>query len=312
MTAIDDPLLTRHGRAARRLAALLLNHDEDTRLPRLRDLAEELGVGNGTAQAALRLLEESGAIETVARGHLGTFLLRTDRTTLWRLTGLGTLLAAMPLPHSPRHEGLATGLRAAFEETGAPFAITFQRGAASRVAALLEGEVDLAVLSRFAADQLMAEHPLELLADLGRGSYAGAHGLILRHGVELDFSGLRVAIDYDSEDLRTLTERTFADRSDVHWVETSPVGLRDLFERGDVDAAVWNLDEARQRLGPAVAVLPLADEATRGVAPGNSSATVVGRSGSSRALETVRPALDLSAVTAVQGEVLRGERIPSY
>lgn len=75
--------LTRNGRAARRFAVLLLDHAEDARLPRLRDLAEELGVGNGTVQAALRLLEEARAVETTARGHLGTFLARADRGALW-------------------------------------------------------------------------------------------------------------------------------------------------------------------------------------------------------------------------------------
>ncbi|CAM5589502.1 GntR family transcriptional regulator OS=Streptomyces rimosus subsp. rimosus (strain ATCC /DSM 40260 / JCM 4667 / NRRL 2234) OX=1265868 GN=SRIM_029555 PE=4 SV=1 [Streptomyces rimosus subsp. rimosus] len=136
MNSIDERFLTRNGHAARRLAALLINQPtegEGARLPRVRDLAAELGVGNGTVQAALQLLEESGAMDTVARGHLGTFLVRADRAILWRLAGLGTVLAAMPLPHSRRREGLATGLRGAFEKTGAPFAITFMRGAATRV-----------------------------------------------------------------------------------------------------------------------------------------------------------------------------------
>lgn len=185
---LDERFLTRNGHAARQLAALLIRqgaHGAGARLPRVRDVAELLGVGNGTVQSALRLLEEAGAIKTVARGHLGTFLVGSDRAALWRLSGLGAVQAAMPLPHSRRFEGLATGLRAAFEEAGAPFALTFLRGAAARLAALAEGRAELAVLSRFAADRLTGRQPVELIADLGPGTYVGAHALVLRPGVTL-------------------------------------------------------------------------------------------------------------------------------
>lgn len=312
MTGFDERFLTRNGLAARQLAVLLLNHEPDTRLPRVRDFAEELGVGNGTVQAALQLLENAEAIETTARGHLGTFLVRSDRAVLWRLSGLGTLLAAMPLPYSRRYEGLATGLRSAFEEAGAPFAITFMRGAGARTTALLEGKVDLVVLSRFAADRLIEEHPVELVADLGPATYVGAHGLLLRHGITQDAPGLRVAVDHASEDGRMLAERVFAGRTDIEWVEASYMQLRELFERDLADATVWNLDEAQDRLGAGVDVLPLGDEINRDLSLRNSSAAIIGRTEGAKALGAVRDALDLSIVTSVQTQVLRHERTPSY
>lgn len=315
MNSIDERFLTRNGHAARRLSALLINQPTEgdaARLPRVRDLATELGVGNGTVQAALHLLEESGAIETVARGHLGTFLVRADRGILWRLAGLGTVLAAMPLPHSRRHEGLATGLRSAFEEAGAPFAITFMRGAASRVSALLDGKVDLAVLSRFAADRLMEQHPVDLIADLGPSTYVGGHGLLLRRGVQLDADGLRVAVDTASEDQRALAEQAFADRQDVTWLESSFIRLHDLFAQDRADATVWSLDEVPGQLGDEVEVLPLGDEIPGDLSLRNSSAALIARSEGSEALAAVNGSLDLGAVTGLQDEVLRGERIPSY
>ncbi|MFG2174948.1 GntR family transcriptional regulator YhfZ [Streptomyces niveus] len=312
MTGFDERFLTRNGLAAQQLAALLLNHEPDTRLPRVRDFAEELGVGNGTVQAALQLLETAGAIRTTARGHLGTFLVDSDRSVLWRLSGLGTLLAAMPLPYSHRYEGLATGLRAAFEQAGAPFAITFMRGAGTRTTALIEGKVDLVVLSRFAADRLIEERPVELVADLGPGTYVGAHGLLLRHGASLETDGLRVAVDHASEDQRILAERVFAGRADIRWVEASYMQLRDLFAHDRVDATLWNLDEVQDRLGAGVDVLPLGDEVTRDLSSRNSSAAIIGRTEGAKALGAVRDSLDLSLVTTCQAEVLRGERAPSY
>ncbi|MCT2590311.1 GntR family transcriptional regulator [Streptomyces sp. N2-109] len=312
MLAGEERFLTRNGLAARQLAAVLLRYEPDTRLPRLRDFAKDLGVGNGTVQTGLQLLEETGAIETRARGHLGTYLVRMDRALLWRLAGLGTLLAAMPLPYSRRYEGLATGLRTAFEESGAPFALTFMRGATTRLSALLEGKVDLVVLSRFAADRIAAEHEVRLLADLGPATYVGAHGLLLRRGVPLETEGLRVAMDSSSEDLRLLATRAFAGRPDIAWREASYMQLRDLFARGEVDATVWNLDEVRDHLGPDVEVHPLGDEITRDLALRNSSAAVISRPQGAGPLEAVRDALDFSLVTDVQAEVLRGERVPLY
>ncbi|MGW7489765.1 GntR family transcriptional regulator YhfZ [Streptomyces sp. NPDC054786] len=318
---LDERLLTRNGHAARQLAALLIRQGADgagMRLPRVRDFAERLGVGNGTVQAALRLLEEAGAIKTVARGHLGTFLVGSDRAVLWRLSGLGTVPAAMPLPHSLRFEGLATGLRTAFEEAGAPFAITFLRGAAARVAALAEGRAELAVLSRFAADRLIGRQPVELIADLGPATYAGEHGLLLRPGVTLGSPGLRIAVDDASEDQRMLTERVFGHRPDVEWVPCSSLQPWEELAQGRADATVWNLDEV---LGPVrgqpvaeMQVLPLGDELTRDLAVRHASAALIGRTGEAGAgaLAAVRDAVKLSTVTAVQGEVLRGERVPAY
>ncbi|MEV1024050.1 GntR family transcriptional regulator YhfZ [Streptomyces sp. NPDC050264] len=314
MNGFDDRFLTRNGLAARQLAVLLMGHEPDTRLPRVKDFAQELGCGNGTVQAALRLLEEAGGISTAARGHLGTFLVRSDRAILWRLSGLGTLLAAMPLPYSRRYEGLATGLRAAFEEAGTPFAITFMRGAGDRTAALLEGKVDLVVLSRLAADGLVEQHKdqLALVADLGPATYVGAHGFLVREGASLDSPGLRVAVDHASEDQRMLAERAFAGRSDIQWVESSYMQLRDLFAQNQADATVWNLDEVQGRLGMEVDVLPLGDEVTRDLALRNSSAAIISRTEGAKALSAVRDALDLSQVAQLQSEVLRGERVPSY
>jgi YhfZ C-terminal domain/Helix-turn-helix domain len=316
--ATEERFLTRHGLAARRLALFLLGHPERQRLPRVRDLSVRLGVGNGTVQAAFGLLAEAGAIETTARGHLGTVLERADRAALWRLGGLGTLFAAMPLPYSRRYEGLATGLRGAFEEAGAPFAVMFVRGAADRVAALVEGKADVAVVSRLAADELAAQHPVELLADLGPATYVGAHGLLVRRGADPLRPGLRVAVDGSSPDQRILARRLFAGRP-VVWVDVPYMQLPGLFARGEVDATVWNLDEAASRLGEGVEAVPL-DGTEPPWAAGardpdgrNSRAALLIRTGHpSRALAAVRERLDLGTVTRYQDEVLRGDRTPAY
>jgi len=61
-----------------------------------------------------------------------------------------------------------------------------------------------------------------------------------------------------------------------------------------------------------VEVRPLGEEVTRDLALRNSSAALVGRTGGAGALDAVRGSLDFALVTGVQGEVLRGERVPLY
>lgn len=86
--------------------------------------------------------------------------------------------------------------------------------------------------------------------------------------------------------------------------------LHDLFARNEVDATVWNLDEAQDRLGLGVDVVPLGDEVTRELALRNSTAAVIGRAEGAKALAAVRESLDLSTVTRLQSEVLRGSASP--
>ncbi len=309
--AYDERFLTRNGLTAQQLAGELLAQPPGTRLPRIRDYAETLGVGNGTVQAAFTLLESTGALEVEARGHLGRYLRRIDRAQLWRLAGLGTLLAAMPLPYSRRYEGLATGLRAAFEQAGIPFALTFMRGAQTRVAALCDGKCDLVVTSRLAYDELTREHPVTLLSDLGPDTYVGAHGILLRQGRRLDDPDLAVAVDATSADQEQLTRLVFADRA-VRYVETSYMQLRELFRRGEVDATVWNLDEIEHHLDSDVRVLAFDQRLIGQLDERNRSAALVVHSGAGSGAARIRDQLSARTITTAQQEVLGGERIPSY
>lgn len=308
---LDARFLTRNGMAARSLAAELLNQQPGSQLPRIRDYAERLGVGNGTVQAALQLLEDAGAVRTEARGHLGTYLREVDRAALWQLAGLGTMLAAMPLPYSRRYEGLATGLRAAFEDAGIPFALTFMRGAQARLDALMAGKVDLIAVSRLAFEEFGEGFPIARLADLGPQTYVGAHGVVLREGVALDDPDLAVAVDTGSADQQQLTRLVFAGRS-VRYVEISYMQLGELFRRGEVDASVWNLDEVHRHLSGDVTTIPLGEEISAALADRNSSAVLAVRADGSPALDAVRTRISADVVTRTQRAVLAGDRLPSY
>lgn len=304
------PFMSRNGLAAMQLARRLLGLPIGAQLPLVRDMAAELSYGNGTIQSGLELLEQSGAIATRSRGRLGTFLESADRAMLWELGGLGTLSVAMPLPYSRRYEGLASGLRCALDDLGVPLSLSYMRGSAERVAAVVEGRVDVAVVSGLAFDVLSVESPLVALADLGPRTYVSDHGLLLAEGRDRDQHGLRVAVDPASADQVQLVRQLFGGRDDVRYVETSYNQLDQAFQRGEVDATVWNLDEIDQHLTAAVTAEPLTtdpDGPTR-----STHAVLAAREGTERVPAALVAAVDLDLVRAVTDDVLHGRRVPAY
>lgn len=303
------PFMSRNGLAAMQLARQLLGLPVGAQLPRARDMAAELGYGNGTIQAGLALLEQTGAIATTSRGRLGTFLDRADRAMLWDLGGMGSLSVAMPLPYSRRYEGLASGLRCAFDAIRIPLSLSYMRGSAERIATLVEGRVDIAVTSGLAFELVSDDAPVAELADLGPRTYVSDHGLVLAPGRSADDPGLRVAVDHSSADQTRLVEQEFGGRDDVTFVAISYNQLDEGFSQGLIDATVWNIDEIDQHLSVPVHVEPLAHSAG---SARNSHAVLVVREGSSRVPAAFFSDVDLDLVRTVLDDVLEARRVPSY
>lgn len=308
MTAMMSSFMSRNGVAAMEIARLLLGLEIGSRLPRARDLAQTIGCGNGTVQAGLQLLEQSGAIQTTSHGSLGTCLDGVRRDLLWELGGLGTLTLAMPLPYSRRYEGIATGLREVFGQLRIPFSLVFMRGASDRSAALLEGRVDIAVMSGLAFENLEADEPLHAALDLGPQTYVGSHGVILTQGRAITDSGLRVAVDNTSIDQVHLVDIAFKGRRDIVRVELSYTQLGQALADGTVDATVWNLDEVRQHIKHPVTILPL-DEANH---QSNTHAMLVVTEESRRVPDALVKEIDPRIIRQVLDDVLTSKRLPSY
>lgn len=298
--------MSRNGLAAMQLARQILALPVGEQLPRARDIAVELGVGNGTVQAGLQLLEQAGAISTTSHGRLGTTLDAADRALLWELGAMQTLTMSMPLPYSRRYEGLASGFLAAFTRLGIPFDLLYQRGSKGRLNALMQGSIDIAVTSGLALDLQRDEMPVIELADLGPATYVGAHGIVLAHGKDLTSPELRVAIDRSSVDQAYLVEKIFGELAGVSFVDTFYSQLDEQFASGRIDATVWNVDEIDQHLQTSLAVheLPPVDRSTHAV--------LAVSAGTKRVSSALFNDLALDLVHTVLDDVLAGRRFPAY
>lgn len=309
---MTENLLVQGGDVPQKLARDFIGRLPGERLPRVHDYAARFRAGNGTIQAGMRLLQGAGAVKFESRGHLGTFLRELNYMRLWEFTGMGSIACVMPLPNSPRFEGVATGLRAAFQAAAIPFGLGFAHGAAARMRAVVAGRVELALVSRLAADHAIAAgDPLLLAGSLGPGSYLGGHALLWAAAPARPPypAGLRVGCDPDSLDQHLLTAAEFTG-APVAVVPVTYGHTHLLLREGRIDVAPYNADEIRPEWG-----LPqtgFQTEAGRDLFACGSEAVLVAHVQRPEVVRLLAGTIDLAAVPRLQADVMAGRLNPSF
>ena len=112
------------------------------------------------------------------------------------------------------------------------------RGAEVRIECLIDGIYDMAVVSHLAAKSYLDQGKVALALNLGNGSYVDGHQLICRRGEQNNIR--RVGLDPRSPDQCLLTEIKFAGQP-IELVELPYSDCIAHINRGDIDAAIWNL-----------------------------------------------------------------------
>ena len=312
MSTIKNKLMSKNGWNTVQLAREMLTHYEGDRIETVGWYAEQLGTGRGTVQAALRFLQTAGAIRLESRGHLGTTIQSLNYKQLWEIADLGAVTAVMPLPYSKRYEGLATGLYKAFEAADIPFSLAFMRGANKRMEALRLGRYHFTVISKLAAGaEAGPEAGLHIVHQFSPGSYVGNHVVIFRDGQDTVIrDGMRVAIDSTSLDQSLLTRNECAAKA-VTYVETSYAQILSKLKNNEIDAAIWNEDEIREK-NLDFKVAPLQNAAVQGLQADDTTAVVVVSAENSNFEAILKRFVDFGAIEATQKKVLQGEMIPVY
>lgn len=285
---------------------------EGDRIETLAYYAEQLDLGRGTVQSALRYLEEIGAIELEPRGHLGTYINKINYRKLWKISGVGSVTGAMPLPYSRRYEGLATGLYKAFEQADIPLNLAYMRGGYRRQEALEQGKYDFIIMSKLAADiNITSGKDMEIAIDFGPYSYVKGHKVLFSSPEEQEIKDfMKIALDNSSIDHLILTQYE-CEGKEVEYVEL-PYNqiLRNLIDK-KIDAAIWNIDEIEDRnlhipyydlKNPKA--LKLQEDGTKAVLVVKKSDWGLG--------DILRRIIDKNYVLGIQVKVLKGEMLPSY
>lgn len=305
-----EAFYSKNGKVAQKLAQEFIGKRVGERLPRIDDFVSALGSARGTVQGAMRLLQQTNAVQLESRGHLGTYLIKKDQALLWELAGRGTLVSMMPLPYSRRYEGLATGLTEEFNKSGIPFTIAHMRGGNHRIEALRSHRCDFVVLSRWAAEEACRRYnDLKVYKHLGEQTFVDRHGILFAdQEADQIQSGMRVGIDSSSSDQSDLTGAE-CQGLNVQCIEVNYMQLFRLLENGQIDAAIWNLDEIPP--GSPWGIGTFRSEAAQEMSRRLSEASLLIRDSEEDVAEVLET-LSFDEVIRIQEAVLHGERVPHY
>lgn len=303
-------LLSKNGLSTMILAKELIGYKVGERIPTVSELNKKIGIARGTIQNAMNFLQSYKAIEIESKGHLGSFLVAKNNEILLSFAGITSIVGAMPLPYSRRYEGLAAGLIMAMQnQYNIPVSMAYMRGAENRIAMLLSGRYDFAVVSKYAANEIMREKErseIEIMKEFGEFSYTSRH-VILFHSPEIQniTDGMKVAIDESSIDQSLMTKKICADK-DVEFVK---VGYHQILEKirdGSIDAAIWSEDMITDKMLQ-IHYVPL-----NGMNNENTEAVVVVHTEKPEIKSFIHDILNIEDVLKVQKLVLEGKMIPSY
>lgn len=246
--SVKMKLMQKNGIMAMNLAKEFINLNEGDRINTVAKYSEKYNTARGTVQCALKLLQEDRAIGLEARGHLGTFLTFIDQKKLLEFTDIKTIVGVMPLPYSKLYEGLATGLYKTFLSNKLPISIAYMRGANSRLESLQGGRYDFAVISKLAAEYSINNGAdIEIIMNFGKYTYVTEHALIFSDSSNSSIkNGMKIGIDRNSIDHYLLTLAQCEGKK-VELVDLAYNQIISKILSGDIDAAVWNIDEINER-----------------------------------------------------------------
>jgi hypothetical protein len=293
----------------RRLAGYLIPIPIGSQLQSSRELAEAFDASLGSISAALNHLEKIGAVTINRRGRMGSFLEGKSTAALWSIAAEGPMVIALTLPSFPKCEGLATAIYSLLNSAGIETYLTFIRGSFNRIKALKSGLCHAAVVSALTADALEGSET-ETILRLPPQTFVTDHRVFFRSSIQHD-RPLIVGIDYDSYDIKYLTELEFAD-SDVQF-QQMPFTQTDLnLERSSVDAAISNADHLSRLMGKEFSSRPLSPKVQAIIGDRDTSAAVLVKGGDIATKAVLTDILRTDDILHIQQKVVEGLIVPRY
>lgn len=303
--------------AVQLVAKDLLTRAQGERIPTALQYQQLTGVGSGTVQKALRILQSTGAVSLRSRGHAGTLLVRADLPKLWALAVLGAPTAVLPVPTSPELMGLARALRLELRRLGIPFQALYTYGSSRRLALVEDGEADFTALSATAAEEVVAKSGGEWFASaLSPNSYYYPRSwvVITRRGVDPRDRGAvrRVGIDRNSHDQTALTEAEFPASGGFRHIDGNYTYMPAKVAAGKLDAMVWHKSVLAIPLETAgISSRPLQTPQAVRLVRQMATAMLVAKS-TRPELQRMFELLDRASLSAIQRELRPGEIPPFY
>ncbi|MBL8153765.1 MAG: hypothetical protein JNM70_06240 [Anaerolineae bacterium] len=294
----------------KRLASYLMPLQPGTQLLSARDLAEQFGVSLGSVSTTLNLIEEMGAITLNRRGRLGSFLESKSIGKLWSIVASRPMVIALTLPSYPKGEGLATAIYSLLNNAGVETYLIFIRGSFNRINALKTGLCHAVVVSALTADSLDLPETKAILR-LPPQTFVTDHRVFFRNQQPPEGRPLVVGIDYDSFDVKYITELEFADR-EVEFQQI-PYTLSDLnLERSSVDAAISDADHLERLHSKEATSRPLSPKVQALLGGRDTIAVMLVNAHDVATQVVLTDILRPDAIQEIQENVVSGRAVPRY
>ena len=299
MGKIDD--------AVQVLARVAIGIPVGGQVPTTVELATRANTAQGTVQAALGRLEESGALRISSHGSRGRRVVSRDISALWLASAGGALTGVMPLPDSREFSGLATALSDAAESRGIPLQLLFRQGSTVRLQFLESGRVDFTVASATVAHSQPGQTASLTLAP---HTYYQKDSVVVitASGREVGTPD-RVPVDRSSHDHLQLTQSEFPN---AQLVDAPYSFIPELVVSGEFDAAVWHRSASSPLLiGSGITIHPLRHRKSD-AADSLDRAAIVWRSQDTAVGGVMSDVFTAARLEKVQQEVMDGVRIPQF
>lgn len=281
-------------------------------LTRNADLRVALGISAGTAQRALELLAERGALSTVSRGHLGRRIESINVGQCWQAAGLDPVRIALSPGGAIEMDALESTLGKELTTLGIPHTVQHQPGGVLRLQSIARREHDLTVVSSgtlASYEVAAAESWNGATRVLGPGTYYAADRIVAvrRAGEGPELLPTRVAIDRDSADHIALTMAEFDVSASTAAAEVPFPDVPGYVLAGLVDAGIWHITSCAVPVElTGLRLTPLRTEAARTVRDELSRATLA-CSSSRPELQSVISALEFADLERIQQAGFRRE-----
>lgn len=299
--------MSKNGIATVKLAKNIIKISVGERIPTVTELAKNNDLAIGTTHNALKTLIKAKAIEVVPKGHLGSFLVYKDFKLLLDFIGVKYLMGAMPLPYTKRYEGLASGLISQMENAyNIPVNLAYMRGAKTRIAMLVSGRYDFAIISMYAAKEYLKKNDdICIITSFGKNSYTSNHAIMFHDkNVKEVKDGMKVGIDRTSIDQVNLAKKICGNKK-VKYVKIEYSHIIEHVIKGDIDMTVMNIDEAVDKnMKINYKIIDQDSDST--------TAVLVARNNDDEVIGLLEKIVDPTAVLNIQKQVLEDKIQPSY
>lgn len=314
---MNSSLYSKQGLIRIMLARRLFDLARGDRLPIIAELTEEFDCSRGLVQNAIAMLEETGAIVLNKRGSLGTFLVSTYYSKLWRETAWESIVGCSPLPYTKRHEGLATGIYSLMDKMGIPFRFAYMQGAETRAQAIMSGKFHFATMSKVAAQIICDREPsLHILMSLPPLSYLGGYAMAYRDKAWKEKKVLKVGIDSNSPDHALMIRSRFGAKYEaktgqkVEFVPLPYTRMIEAMHSGLIDITIYNKDGLELgfvQAGAYVSDISLTDSEKDG-----TCAVILVSNEDYGLAPLLKDVLIMEKLLKTQNEVMEGKRTPIY